>query len=193
MNLIPQAMAQTEQAPAPSADSAAPAPAPVQTPPPEPTAPAPAPASEAPAPAAPPAAPKTTGPTPATPPAKISIAPAAPAPQQVGTDPLVDQFQIMAPFLIIIAIVYFVVLRPQQRAQKAAAAALRNVRRGDVVATSGGLIGKVSRTVDDNEVEVELGPNLRVRLLRSAITEVRAKSEPVKDAPPSAKTPAAKS
>lgn len=185
MNLIPQAMAQTEQAPAPSAESAAPSPAPVQTPPPDSAAPAPAPATEAPAPAATPAAPKTAAPTPAPPAAngKISTAPAAPAQQQPGTDALVDQFQIMAPFLIIIAIVYFVVLRPQQRAQKAAASALRNVRRGDVVATSGGLIGKVSRTVDDNEVEVELAPNLRVRLLRSAITEVRAKSEPVKDAP----------
>ena len=179
MNLIPQAMAQTEQAPAPSTESAAPSPAPVPAPAPDSAAPAPAPATEAPATAA---APKTAAPTPA-PNGKISIAPAAPAQQQPGTDALVDQFQIMAPFLIIIAIVYFVVLRPQQRAQKAAASALRNVRRGDVVATSGGLIGKVSRAVDDNEVEVELAPNLRVRLLRSAITEVRAKSEPVKDAP----------
>jgi len=182
MNLIPQAMAQTEQAPAPSTESAAPSPAPVPAPAPDSAAPAPAPATEAPATAAAPAAPKTAAPTPA-PNGKISIAPAAPAQQQPGTDALVDQFQIMAPFLIIIAIVYFVVLRPQQRAQKAAASALRNVRRGDVVATSGGLIGKVSRAVDDNEVEVELAPNLRVRLLRSAITEVRAKSEPVKDAP----------
>ncbi|HYA79712.1 MAG TPA: preprotein translocase subunit YajC [Methylocystis sp.] len=182
MNLIPQAMAQTEQAPAPSTESAAPSPAPVPAPAPDSAAPAPAPATEAPTTAAAPAAPKTAAPTPA-PNGKISIAPAAPAQQPSGSDALVDQFQIMAPFLIIIAIVYFVVLRPQQRAQKAAASALRNVRRGDVVATSGGLIGKVSRAVDDNEVEVELAPNLRVRLLRSAITEVRAKSEPVKDAP----------
>jgi len=180
MNLIPQAMAQTEQAPAPSTESAAPSPVPAPAP--DSAAPAPAPAAEAPATAAAPAAPKTAAPAPA-PNGKISIALAAPAQQPSGSDALVDQFQIMAPFLIIIAIVYFVVLRPQQRAQKAAASALRNVRRGDVVATSGGLIGKVSRAVDDNEVEVELAPNLRVRLLRSAITEVRAKSEPVKDAP----------
>lgn len=94
-----------------------------------------------------------------------------------------DQFQIVAPFLIIVAIVYFIVLRPQQRAQKQAQAALRNVRRGDVIATSGGLIGKVTKTMDDNEIEMEIAPNVRARLLRSAIAEVRAKSEPVKDAP----------
>jgi preprotein translocase subunit YajC len=151
MNLIPQAMAQTEQAPTAAAESPAPAAKP---------APAPAPAaSDA----------KTATST---------------APQPGGAaDPVMDQFQIMAPFLIIVAIVYFVVLRPQQRAQKAAASALRNVRRGDVIATSGGLIGKVTKAVDDNEVEVELAPNLRVRLLRTAITDVRAKSEPVKDTP----------
>ena len=57
-------------------------------------------------------------------------------------------------------------------------------RRGDVVVTTGGLIGKVTKSVDDNEVEFEIAPNVRVRLARSGIAEVRAKGEPVKDTPP---------
>jgi preprotein translocase subunit YajC len=161
MNLIPQAMAQTEQAP-PTAESPAPA-----TPPTPATPAVPAPA-----------------PGPAAPPSNAATSTQAPPPAGGGaTDALTDQFQIMAPFLVIVAIVYFIVLRPQQRAQKEAQAALKNVRRGDVIATSGGLIGKVTKAVDDNEVEIEIAPNVRTRLLRSAIAEVRAKSEPVKDAP----------
>jgi preprotein translocase subunit YajC len=156
MHLIQQAMAQTEQAP-PAAESAAPA--------------TPAPAAPAPMPAAPPSD------------AKTSTQAAPSAPSGGAGDALADQFQIMAPFLIIVAIVYFIVLRPQQRAQKEAQAALKNVRRGDVIATAGGIIGKVTKAVDDNEVEIEIAPNVRARLLRSAISEVRAKSEPVKDAP----------
>ena len=55
-------------------------------------------------------------------------------------------------------------------------------RRGDTVVTTGGLIGKISKAVDDNEVELEIAPNVKVRLARSGIAEVRAKGEPVKDA-----------
>ena len=58
-------------------------------------------------------------------------------------------------------------------------------KRGDVVVTTGGLIGKVTKSVDDDEVEFEIAPNVRARLARSGIAEVRAKGEPVKDiAPP---------
>ena len=56
-------------------------------------------------------------------------------------------------------------------------------RRGDTVVTTGGIIGKISKAVDDNEVELEVAPNVKVRLARSGIAEVRAKGEPVKDAP----------
>ena len=57
--------------------------------------------------------------------------------------------------------------------------ALQNVRRGDTVVTTGGLVGKVTKTIDDAEVEVEIAQNVRVRVLRHAIAEVRAKGEPV--------------
>ena len=58
---------------------------------------------------------------------------------------------------------------------------MANVRRGDTVVTSGGLIGKVAK-VDDSEIQVELAEGVRVRVVRGTIAEVRAKGEPVKDA-----------
>ena len=85
------------------------------------------------------------------------------------------------PVLVVIGIVYLIVLRPQQRAQKEKAKQLGNVRRGDIVVTSSGLIGKVTKAVDDAEFEIEIAPNVRSRMLRSAIVEVRSKGEPVKD------------
>ena len=100
-------------------------------------------------------------------------------------------FQVV-PFLAMIAIVYFVLMRPQQRRAKEQRALVQSARRGDVIVTTGGLIGKVTKSVDDNEVEFEIAPNIRVRLARSGIAEVRAKGEPVKDATPPAKMPAKK-
>ena len=97
----------------------------------------------------------------------------------------------IAPFAIIFAIMYFLIIRPQQRRAKAQRELVQGARRGDVVVTSGGLIGRVTRAVDDQEVELELAPNIRVRLARSGIAEVRSKGEPVKEAP-AAKTPAKK-
>ncbi|OBS54064.1 preprotein translocase subunit YajC [Methylosinus sp. 3S-1] len=85
------------------------------------------------------------------------------------------------PLLFITLIVYFIVLRPQNRRAKEQKEALKNVRRGDTVVTTGGLVGKVTKTIDDAEVEVEIAQNVRVRIVRQAISDVRAKGEPVKD------------
>ena len=82
----------------------------------------------------------------------------------------------------IIIIMYFFVLRPQQKRAKDQADLIKNIRRGDTVITAGGLIGKVTKAVDDGEVEVEIAPNVRVRVARPMVTEVRAKGEPVKTA-----------
>ena len=98
----------------------------------------------------------------------------------------------LVPIVAMIAIVYFVLWRPQQRRAKEQREMVQAARRGDVVVTTGGLIGKVTKSVDDNEVEFEIAPNVRVRLARSGIAEVRAKGEPVKDATPPAKSPAKK-
>lgn len=87
----------------------------------------------------------------------------------------------MAPFGIVLVIMYFLILRPQQKRAKDQQELVSNVRRGDVVVTTGGLIGKVTKSVDDQEVEVEIAPNVRVRIARQMISDVRVKGEPVKD------------
>jgi preprotein translocase subunit YajC len=87
----------------------------------------------------------------------------------------------LAPFAIILVIMYFLILRPQQKRAKAHQEMIKAIRRGDTVITSGGFIGKVTKVVDDNELEVELAPDTRVRLLRGMVAEVRTKGEPVKE------------
>ena len=87
----------------------------------------------------------------------------------------------LLPFALIFVIMYFLILRPQQKRVKAHQEMVKNVRRGDTVVTNGGLIGRVTKVVDDNEIEVELADEVRVRQMRSMIADVRAKGEPVKD------------
>jgi len=91
---------------------------------------------------------------------------------------LIIQF---APILLIFVIMYFLILRPQRTKAKQHQEMVANVRRGDTVVTSGGLIGKVAK-VEDSEIQVELAEGVRVRVVRGTIAEVRAKGEPVKDA-----------
>lgn len=86
-----------------------------------------------------------------------------------------------APILLIFVIMYFLILRPNQQKAKVHREMVANLRRGDTVVTSGGLIGKVAK-VDESEIQVELAEGVRVRVVRGSISEVRAKGEPVKDA-----------
>ena len=76
------------------------------------------------------------------------------------------------PWILIIGIFYLLIWRPQQRAQKAHRARIAAAKKGDTVVTGGGLIGKVIK-VDGDEVEVELGPNTRVRALTATLSDVR--------------------
>ena len=85
------------------------------------------------------------------------------------------------PLILIIVIMYFLVLRPQQQRVKRHQEMVKALRRGDTVISNGGLVGKVTKIVDDDQVEVEIADGVRVRQMRSMVTEVRAKSEPVKD------------
>jgi preprotein translocase subunit YajC len=87
----------------------------------------------------------------------------------------------LLPFILIFVIMYFLILRPQQKRQKAHQEMVKNVRRGDTVITSGGLIGKVTKVIDDDQIEVELADQVRVRQMRSMVADVRAKGEPVKE------------
>lgn len=84
------------------------------------------------------------------------------------------------PLVLIFAIMYFLLIRPQQKKAKEHAAMVAAVRRGDQVITQGGLIGKVAKVKDDNEVEVELAENVKVRVVKSTIATVMSKTEPAK-------------
>jgi len=87
----------------------------------------------------------------------------------------------LAPFVLIFVIMYFLILRPQQQRAKQHQQMVKNVRRGDTVVSSGGLVGKVTKVVDDDQIEVEIADGVRVRQMRSMVSDVRAKGEPVKE------------
>jgi preprotein translocase subunit YajC len=76
------------------------------------------------------------------------------------------------PLVLIFAVFYFLLIRPQQQKQKETKAMLAALKRGDRVLTGGGILGVVQRTKDNNEVEVEIAPNVRVTVLRDTITSV---------------------
>lgn len=97
----------------------------------------------------------------------------------------------LLPFVLIFVIMYFLILRPQQKRAKQHAEMVKNVRRGDTVVTNGGLIGKVTKVIDDDQVEIEIADEVRIRQMRSMLTDVRAKGEPVKDDATAGKAPAA--
>ena len=93
-----------------------------------------------------------------------------------------DIIQFMVPMVAILGIMYFLILRPQQRKAKDHQSMIGAVRRGDTIVTSGGLIGKVTKATEPAELELEIAPNVRVRVSRAMISEVRSKGEPVKEA-----------
>src|ERR1700743_308462 len=78
----------------------------------------------------------------------------------------------LLPFILIFVIMYFLILRPQQKRVKTHQEMVKNVRRGDTVITSGGLVGKVTKVIDDDVVEVEIADDVRVRQVRSMLSEV---------------------
>jgi preprotein translocase subunit YajC len=91
-----------------------------------------------------------------------------------------DFVGMILPLVLIMAVFYFLLIRPQQRKMKEHQEMLKKVGKGDTIVTSGGLIGKVVKVVDDNELQVEVGENVKVRVLRSGVADVRGKGEPAK-------------
>ena len=83
----------------------------------------------------------------------------------------------LLPFVLIFVIMYFLIIRPQRQAQKQREAMLAAVRRNDTVITGGGVVGKVTKVIDDNEVEVEIASGTKVRVMRSMLADVRTKGE----------------
>lgn len=82
------------------------------------------------------------------------------------------------PLLLIFVIFYFLILRPQQKKARAHQEMVKGLHRGDKVLTSGGIIGSVDKVISDTEVSVEIADGVKVRVLRSTITDLMAKTQP---------------
>ena len=96
------------------------------------------------------------------------------APAGGGGDLLIS----VLPFVAVFAIMYFLIIRPQRTAMKKREAMLSNIRRGDTVVTGGGIIAKVTKVLENGELEVQISEQVRVRVLQSMVTDVRVKGEP---------------
>lgn len=92
-----------------------------------------------------------------------------------------NAFMQFLPFILIIAVFYFLMIRPQQKRVKEHKAMVAALRRGDNVITQGGIMAKVSKVIDDNEVEVEIASGVKVKLVRSTISTVMGKPAPAND------------
>ncbi|WP_207478548.1 preprotein translocase subunit YajC [Arenibaculum pallidiluteum] len=114
---------------------------------------------------------------------------------QTGPAPGAFEFASFLPLVLIFIVFYFLLIRPQQKRMKEHRTMLDALRRGDRVVTGGGIIGTVTKA-DADEVTVEIAENVRVRVLKSTITSILQKTEPVKgggagDKPAEAPAPAA--
>jgi preprotein translocase subunit YajC len=103
-------------------------------------------------------------------------------PAYAQASPIDGLFSLQSPIwmmAVIFVIMYVLMIRPQQKRVKQHQEMVKNLRRGDSVITSGGTVGKVTKVVDDDQIEIEIAQGVRVRQMRSMVTEVRAKGEPV--------------
>ncbi|MBU2959004.1 preprotein translocase subunit YajC [Paracoccus sp. 1_MG-2023] len=92
-----------------------------------------------------------------------------------GATSAITQF---IPLILIFAIMYFLMIRPQQKRAKQHREMVANLKKGDQIITQGGILGKVS-SVRDDEVEVEIAQGVRIRIVRSTVAQVLNKTEPV--------------
>lgn len=96
-------------------------------------------------------------------------------------------FGAFLPLILIFVVFYFLLIRPQQKKQKAQQAKLSAVRRGDKVLTGGGIYGNVTKVIDEKEIQVELAEGMRVRVATATLLDVLSKTEPANDAAAPAK------
>ncbi|PHQ71792.1 MAG: preprotein translocase subunit YajC [Sneathiella sp.] len=89
-----------------------------------------------------------------------------------------DQLTQFAPLILIGVVFYFLLIRPQQKKAKNHRAMIDAVRRGDQVVTQGGIMGKVTKVRDDNVIQVEVAPDVRIDVIKSTLADVKSKSEP---------------
>lgn len=91
-----------------------------------------------------------------------------------GSDLLIS----ILPFIAVFAIMYFLIIRPQRAQMKRREEMLKAIRRGDTIVTGGGIIGKVTKVLDNGELEVQIAETVKIRVLQGTVTDVRVKGEP---------------
>ncbi|APX90729.1 preprotein translocase subunit YajC [Brevirhabdus pacifica] len=101
-----------------------------------------------------------------------------PAYAQAAAGGAAGAFTSFVPLILIFAIMYFLLIRPQQKKVKEHKAMVEALRRGDTVITQGGIIGKVVKVKEGDEIEVEIAEGVKVRVLRSTVGQVLSKTEP---------------
>ena len=84
-----------------------------------------------------------------------------------------DIFLQLLPFLLIFLIIYFLILRPQQKRVKAHKEMIDSLKKGDTVITQGGLIGNISKIISDHEVEIEIAKDVKVKAVRGMISDIK--------------------
>ncbi len=102
----------------------------------------------------------------------------SPAYAQAAESAAPNPFIQLAPLIFIFVIFYFLLIRPQMNARKKHAEMVSNVRRGDVVVTAGGLVGKVAKVLEGDEIMVELAENVTVKVVKATLSDVRTKPQP---------------
>lgn len=105
-----------------------------------------------------------------------------PAFAQAGAAPSgMDFVSSFIPIILLIVIFWFLIFRPQQKRMKAHQAMLASVKRGDTIVTSGGVVGKVTKAVEGEDLELEIAQGVRVKVVRAMVSDVRTKTEPAND------------
>lgn len=104
-----------------------------------------------------------------------------PAFAQAAESAAPNPFIQLAPLIFIFVIFYFLLIRPQQQARKKHTEMVSNVRRGDVVVTSGGIVGKVTKVLEGDEIMVEIADNVSVKVVKQTLSDIRTKSQPAND------------
>jgi len=89
----------------------------------------------------------------------------------------IAQFISLIPYILIFVIFYFFLIRPQQKRVKDHKAMVESLKRGDEIITSGGIIGTIDRVMEDDRIEVIIGENVKVQIIRSTITSLLKKEE----------------
>jgi len=110
-----------------------------------------------------------------------AYAQAAGAPASGG---MTDIFIQLMPIALLVVIFWLLIFRPQQKRLKAQQAMLSAIRRGDTVVTTGGIVGKVTKAVEGEDLEVEIAQGVKIKVVRAMVADVRTKAEPVNDNKP---------